>query len=375
MSKKDQGFISIYEDNSWISNGVNSPSALYVDSESLSLNKEIKSLDNLVSGGRAPLIESQISGAVKPAGNVTFQPRVDDVGKVFYSHFQCGTIKDGTSIFVPSKNNPKYTSDLPSTGTYGAAAGGVYSVSFLKKYFNTSDNGGTNSTYYKHGICDDLEMNMSINKDFVVNASYKFRDYEYGTAIAANPGTLSDVGSYSPYAPWEWFQGTIAFENTSIGLETLSVKCSNNLVEKSRLGRLNPEQFTFRDHTVEGQFSMDFPTDGLLSVGSMLDLNKFSLSGTLVNGTNKLLIDMPHCIRMPFDVNIKKTVNINTPFKAMQYDGTSPITVTLLGDISPTAPTVLDAWNGARSIGEFTIYDAGSVARTLSEYTMFDRDL
>ena len=374
MSKKEQGFISIYEDNSWISDNVNSPSALYVDAESLSLNKEIKSLDNLIRSGRAPLIESQISGAVKPSGEIKFQPRIDDIGKVLYSHFQCGTIKEGTSVFVPSKNNPEYTAKEPSTGTYGAEAGGVYSVSFLKKYFNTTDNGGTNSTYYKHGICDNLEMDMSINKDFVVNASYKFRDYEYGTAISDNPGG-TDVGTYSPYTPWEWFQGTINFENTSIGLETLAVKCSNNLVEKTRLGRFNPEQFTFRDHTVEGKFSMDFPTDGLLSVGSMLNLNEFSLSGTLVNGTNKLFIDMPHCMRMPFDVNMRKTVNINTPFKAMQYDGTAPITVTLVGDVSPTAPTIWDAYNGARSIGEFTIYDAGGGARTLGEYTIYDRDL
>jgi len=375
MSRKEDAFVSLYQDVSWSSDTVSSPDALWLDSETLALNKEIKSLDNLTREGRTPLISSQVSGAVKPSGDISYQPRPIDLNKILYSHFQCGTnfggnISPGTTQYVPSKSNPTYDEIPPFDGGYGEGTGGVYSVSILKKYFNSN---GTNSTYFKHGVCDSLEFNVESRSDLRVKASYKFRDYVSGTQIAGVPDS-SLVGSYSTDTPWEGFHGTLLFDDQSIGLESLLINTSNNFIEKSVVGRQNPENFTFGDFTAEGNFSMDFPRDGLAYVGSMIELKQFAISGTFLNGTNSLIFDMPHCLKMPFDVNLAKKVMMGIPFKAMEEDGTSPITIALTGNFV-SIDYLLDAYNGVRNLPDFIQYDGGSGARTLSEYTQLDRDL
>jgi len=375
MSRKESAFISLYQDVSWSSDSVINPDTLWVDSESLALNKEIKSLDNLTRGGRIPLISSQVSGAVKPAGDINYQPRPIDLNKILYSHFQCGTqlgtdTTPGTNIYVPSKNNPIYSDEPPCNGGYGEGTGGVYSVSILKKYFDTN---GTNSTYFKHGICDTLEFNVESRSDLKVKASYKFRDYVSGTQIAGVPDSAL-VGSYSSDTPWEGFHGTLLIDNQSIPLETFSTRTSNNLIERSSVARQNPEDFTFGDFTAEGNFSMNFPTDGLSYIGSMIDVKEFGLSGTFLNGANLLIFDMPHCVRMPFDVNLDKRVTMGIPYKAFEKDGTSPITVLVAGN-SNSNDFFLDAINGTRNLPDLIQYDAGNGTRNLGEYLQLDRDL
>ena len=373
MSRKEQAFITIYKEEVWRSNTVTDPQPLYVDAETLGLNKEIKSQDNMTRSGRAYLPDSQVSGPVKPGGDLTYQPRVNDLAKVLYSHFHYGTNfggsqTPGTVQYVPAKNSPTYADIPPGEGGYGSAQGGVYSVSFLKKYFDTTDNDGTNTIIFRRGICDDLEFRCTAGNDLVVRASYRFRDYVEGSAVSQTP-----VGAYLSDEPWLWHQGTLESNGVSIGLESLSVRSSNNLVEKNRVGRENPEEFTFGDITVEGDFTLDFPTDGLETIGSMLDLKNFSLVGTFLSGTNLLAFEMPHCVRMPYDIFIEDRVTSTIPFKAFEHNDEAPIKITLTGNLQ-YVDWFLDALNGTRHLPDFTIYDAGTTSRTLSEYTFFDRD-
>ena len=390
MSQKYEAHISVWEDFSWRGTTHLNPIPLWVDSESLSVNKNIRDLQNLSRDGRVSKVQSQVGADQTPAGNVTFQPRDTDCAAVLFSHFQMGTVTGTTPYtytIVPSKDNPTYTNNwIRGTGGYGENSGDVYSVSFLKKYFDTEENGGTNSIYFAHGICDKINFEINANADFILGCEYKFRDVIVGTTVSANPGG-TDAGYYSDKGAWEWFEGTVLVEGESLALETITWECSNNLTQKSVVGRSDPDWFAFGAHTTEGEFSLDFPRDGMLQIGSMIGTKPFSIVGTLFKtGTQFLAFDMPYCVRKPFEVSLNNSRVVSTiPFIALEKDGTSPITLTLatgtvvdfFADIFWDAGTTFYA--SSRTLGDYSIVDGGTTffasSRTLADYGIADRDL
>lgn len=381
MSKKYESYITVFEDTNWRGDSLGSSFPLYVDSESLDAGKQIINNNNLIRDGRVNKQESQVSGPIKPEGVITFQPRVDDIGAVLYSHFQL-LQESGTGpysyIYNPSKYPPRFNdSSSSSEGTYGSEPQAVYSVSFLKKCFDTTENGGTNSMLFKHGVCDSLSLNVGAGEDVKLECNYKFRDLIDGTAISDNPPS-SHVGSYSENAPFEWYHGTVTIDGVDFSIESINLRSVNSLEEKSILGRREPDSFIFKEYLVEGQFSLDFPKDGMLQIGSMFDLSEFSISGTLFQGTsNKITFEVPNCIRQPFNVGLNEdTVTATIPFKGFEKDGTSPFTVRVTSDVNfKFTGEALDAVNGARTIADHEILDAGTGSRNLSEYTIYDREL
>lgn len=390
MSRKHEAHITTFQDSSWRGAGFSNPHPLYVDSESLSITKDIKNLQNLTRDGRVSHVESQVGGPEKPAGNLTFQPRSDDVGAILFSHFQMGT-RTGTGpytyTYVPSKGNPTYgNNSLRPEGGYGESTGDVYSVSFLKKYFDTSENNGTNSLFFEHGICDSMEFNISSGEDFILGCDYRFRDVVVGTAWAGNPGDSTN-GTYSTEKPWQWFEGTILVGGESLELDSIVWTGRNTLTEKSIMGRRDPDWFAFGDYITEGEFTMDFPKDGLLHVGSMIGTKPFAIVGTLFkSGTESLSFNMPNCVRRPFEVLVDgDSVDSAIPFLALEKDGTSPITVTLItmAEIETPSDLFWDAGTSptslTRTLGDYILVDGGtsptSLTRTLGDYTLADRDL
>lgn len=390
MSQKHEAHITVWEDYSWRGTAQTNPHALYVDSESFSVGKEIKDLQNLSRDGRVSKLESQVGNAIKPNGKFTFQPRDDDLANILFSHYQMGTRTGSgpyTYTLVPSKGNPTYTNNsIRGEGLYGEGTGDVYSSSFMKKYFDTNENGGTNSIFFRHGICDKLSYNITSSEDLKVSCDYKFRDVVVGTAYSLNPGDVGE-GSYSTQSAWEWFEGTVLVGGDSLSLKSIEWEGNNNLTEKSVMSRRDPDWFAFGDYTTEGNFNLDFPKDGMLQIGSMIGTKVFSIVGTLFKtGTEFLAFDMPYCTRRPFDVAIDgKRVESNIPFKAFEKDGTSPVTITLISNTSVVTPPDLfwDAGttfqDASRTLGDYGIVDGGTsftnVSRTLSDYTFADRDL
>jgi len=343
MSQKHEAHISVWEDVDWRGTVHQSPFALYVDSESLSVNKNIRDLANLAKDGRVSKVESQVGANLAPAGNVTFEPRTKDSTDILFSHFQTGTSLEGASTgtykFFPSKKHPTYNNAAArNEGTYGGTAGDVYSVSFLKKYFDTTENGGTNSIYFEHGICDTLGFDITAGAVFKMSCDFKFRDVIVGTAISGNPPS-ADYGSYSCKAGWDWFEGTVLVGGEALNLDSIKWECKNNLTPKFITGRQDADWFAFGDHVTEGAFNLGFPKDGMLQVGSMLGTKSFSITGTLSKSSNDVFVfDMPNCIRKPFDVSLNsQRVDASIPFIALEKDGTSPITLT-------TQYGTCDAW-------------------------------
>lgn len=382
MSRKYEGFIAAFEDFSWRGDSFDEYFPLWIDNESFDTGKEIINNNNMGRAGRSSNVDSQVSGAVKPTGKFTYQPRNKDMLGVLYSHFQMGTQltenkSPGTYVLVPARTPPTFTTnDVRIEGDYSTVAGDTYSMSFLKKYFDTTENGGTNSIFFQHGLCDKLTVNMSKGEDITFDCDYKFRDIIVGTTIPDNPPSAS-VGTYDTAPPMQWFHGTVLIGGQSLDLDSLKFTGNNNLVESIAVGRRDPEHFNFRDYDLSGEFTYDFPKDGMLQIGSMFDIKSFAVVGTVLQGTVMLAFSMPKCVRQPFNVDMNSMgVDATIPFKALEDGGVAPISVKVIADGTSVAfdDLIWDAWNGARTFGDFAIKDAGDGARTLSEYTYYDRN-
>jgi hypothetical protein len=333
-----EGFIAIYQDGDWSGTNHLFPQLLYADSETFTVGKDIKQKPFQVSNSRVKGTGALVSGPVKPEGGINFQFRSDDCLKVLMSHFQMGTVQDtGTSSgpstyqygFYPVRKTPGFGSSNNGhgEGSYGAEPGYVYSVSFLKKLQETSQYGGTNSLFYKHGICDKLKVSLSAERDARFSANYKFRDLDYGTAVARGL-----VGSYSPLPSFMGWSATALIGGQSLDVTGLEFESNNGVEEKTRLGRLNPESFSFGEYSLKGAFKLDLPKDAMRFVGSMFTLKPFPIIATLYNGTSdQVVFDIPHCKYMPFDFNNSggsEDVSGVIPFQAFA-NGSYPIKVTV----------------------------------------------
>lgn len=385
MSKRYEGYISLFEDRSWRTGAVYSGNPLWIDSESFDTGKEIINNKNLTRAGRVNNGSSMVSGVTKPSAQFTYQPRNGDITPVLFSHFQMGTqlsdeTNPGTYVFVPSRHPPTYSGNAiyaHTFGDYDTVAGDIFSVSFVKKYFNTSLIGGTNSIEFNHGICDKLTMNLAVGEDLTFDCEYKFRDV-VETAIAPYNPPDSIMGTYDPAPPFQWFHGTVLIDGVQLDLERISITGNNNLVERIEVWRDGPENFAFRDYEVTGQFTYDFPKDGMDQIGSMFALRPFAISGTITQGSAVIVVNMPRCVRQPFNVSMtNERVSATIPFLALESGGVSPITVTVITNIPSefVADYLFDALSGARTFSEFDVYDAADGARTISEYAFYDRDL
>ena len=378
MARNFESYISVFEDVDWRGTNTGSSFSLYVDSESFDSGKQIINNNNLTRSGRGNMIESQISGPIKPEGNITFTPRSDDIIQILYSHFQV-VDKTGSGpyvyTYVPSKFPFAFDNNAISTeGTYGVSTQGVYSVSFLKRFFDTTEYNGTNAIFYQHGICDSLAINIEGGEDVKFECAYKFRDLVDGTAIPSEPPSAT-VGSFSEESPYEWYHGTVTIGGVSLALESIRLNSKNNLEEKSHLGRLSPDAFKFKEYEAEGEFTLELPPDGMEQIGSMFALKEFAIAGTLYKDANNIItFTLPHCLRTPFDVNIEPTIVASIPFKAFGSSTDAPLTIGVTaGTEFVLAGDLLDALNGARTLSEFGMKEAANGARTLSEYTMLDR--
>ncbi len=382
-----EGFIAIFSDADWNGTSHSFPQLLYADSEEFSTGKEIKQKPFQVSNGRVKGTGAMVSGPIKPQGPVTYQFRSDDCVKVFMSHFQMGTLFETGSTeggafhygFYPSRKTPSFvTNPGYGEGSYGAEPGYVYSVSFLKKYMETSSNGGTNSIFFKHGVCDKLKVSLSAEKDARLTANYKFRDLDYGTAVSHKPGT-AQVGSYSTKNSFTGWSATALIGGQSLYLSDLMFESDNGVEEKSVVGRLSPESFSFGEYSLKGAFNLDLPKDALKYVGSMFGLREFSILATLYNGTaDQVVLDIPNCKYLAFDWNNKgglEDVSSAIPFQAFSTAGNYPIRVSVKTEYDfEGLDLIMDATDGARTVADHEDMDSEDGVRILADYEIMDRD-
>lgn len=318
---------------------------LFADSENLAINKSFEDRPDKITYGRFLAENTRMSGKQSPGGELTYQFRSDDSIPVFMAHFQkyIGTQlgSTGTSIytFVPEKSEPDWVGSTWGTGAYTDPSGDMYTVEVLKRYFDTTENNGTNAIHFKSGIVDEIMFEAKTNEDAKIKANFKFYDVTVGTAIgtALNPPN-STYGSYSANNAYRYFSGTFtAFGSTTptFELKSLTVTSKLNSEEKIVLGKTSPVRYDFGRGEVSGNLELDMPKDGLKYLGSMLSDLTFGVSGTFYGGANDyVVIDMPLCKYEDFTPQIQggnAITSMSIPFKAYQSNdgGTAPIKVTV----------------------------------------------
>lgn len=343
MAKGFEGWIAVVPETlGWGSSTFTVGNYLHVDSETLQINKEFIERPEKITFGRSLKASSRISGLQKPGGAVTFQPRSDDAIPIFMAHYQmhvgtwvggaAGTLGTVLYTFTPTKNEPDWTGNTFGTGTYGAAAGDMFTVGVYKKFFNTTDHGGTNSMVFKSGIVDQLQLTLTAGQDAKLTPTFKFYSADAGSAIPSTRDPNNSVlGSYSTKSPFISWNGTLSFAGGSLDVTSITINSQNNTEDRQVVGRLNPSKYPFGRYLVSGSLELDLPKDGVKYIGSMLNNSSFTLTGSLYNGAHdNIVFNLPNCRYNPFEINFangQSETTFSIPFVAYESEdgGTAPI--------------------------------------------------
>ena len=318
---------------------------LVADSESLHLGQEIVERSNKIVQGRALKASVRTIGKQAPTGDIEWQFRSDELPPILLSHFQkyIGSGFGGAGsltgeclyTFVNEKSTPTYGGSAFGTGAYTAAAGNVFTVSVVKKFFDTAANGGTNAEWFKSCIADEIMLSCAANEDAKIKASFKAGTVDAGTKFASSLNPNSSIGSYSTNSAFNAWSAIITWGGGTLDVNKLEFTSKNGLAERLVLGTKNPADYRFSRYTCEGNFEIDMPYDGLKYAGTMLGGSTFSVVGTFSNsGTDYVAFNMPNCRLKAFDPDLKPgdtTITYGLPFVAYESEdgSTAPITVTV----------------------------------------------
>jgi hypothetical protein len=341
MSKGYDGWIVVRPGNGWGSTTVKEGFALFADSVELGPNKEFSERPEKIVHGRALQSSMRTSGAEKPGGSVDFQPRSDDFPMLAMAHYQMyeGTVTAsvGTYTIVPVKTQPDWSGASYGSGSYTTAAGDMFVVDVWQK-MHAADSGTANIQKYTSCIVDELTVTAAANEDLKMSLTMKANSYATDNSPASEDPS-SSVGSYSTNSQFEFFTGTMTIAgeaNTAIDITNFTVTSKNGAEERIVIGAKNPSKYPFGRIMVEGEFTLDLPNDGLKHMGSMLNSEAFSITGTWFNAADdQIAFNMPNCRRNPFSVNQgggEDTNEMTVPYTAYESSDktTAPITWTVI---------------------------------------------
>jgi hypothetical protein len=340
MAKGFDGYIWITpEDKGW--DGTSSllrGNFLFADSESLAINKDIRERPNKITYGRVLKASTRVLGKQAPGGDIEFQFRSDDLPMILMAHFQkyIGTsfaLGSCQYTFVPEKGVPNSTGSAFGTGSYTSAAGDLYTMGALQRFFTTSANNGTNAQWYKSCIVNEIEIKLDVGDDAKMKASLVASRVDAGTPVTLNP--TSALGSYSTKPSFEHWSGTILWDGGTTELNKFQLVSKNNLEDRNIIGKINPVNYRFGRYEIEGSLELDMPYDGLKYFGSQMSGSSFTVVGTLYNsGNDWVAFNLPNCRFKPFEAQVKGGEAVTTftlPFKSYESEdgGTAPITMTV----------------------------------------------
>ena len=365
-----EGWIAVYEN---VGGSLANPQALQVNAENLDFGYELRKRNFQVSDGRTTGTFAQVPISTKPKGTLNFQLHTDDCLKFMYSHFQNGSksgiIGTRSYSFYPNRGVSRYRSNDRESYNFVP-----YTISVLKKLYDS----GTNAFFFKNGITETLNLGLSTGQETALEASIRFLDVDYGTAVESAP-----EGSYSPHTAFESWSGTVKLDGQTIDLFSLSLSSTNKLQENLRLGASNPVGYRFMDYQLTGQMAFDLPSSSLDQVGSLFGTKNFSITATLFNSANDCIkLSLPLCRRLPF--NYQQTGRTDSlkgaiPFEAFWSDSSPTIfevDTSYEFTLVATIATILDANYGPRTIGTtWFIADAQYGTRSLGTYIFYDRDV
>ena len=309
----------------WRSTGTTLPQYISLISESLDYGVQYRLNDNLAKDTRMAGTESIILDDQKPEGDISFIPTPNSVDHIFRAHYQKAeltpSIKFGdTWQYTPESGRLDWSGGVVyGTGGFGDSPGDVYSVGITRVYDHDQ------VVAFNHGICDELSLRVSSRG--VLNANAKFKFKTAGTLGTTTPWSDSEQDLYSAYSS---FVGTFLIDGVSVPIEQFSVTSKNNMIEKMILGQSTRDSFTMGDYVIDGDFTLDFPDDGLSYLTSALQKSVGKISGTFYQSEyNHLTIDLPNITYKPNDIKLNSVQNSTISYEAFSNNGTSPITIRL----------------------------------------------
>lgn len=345
MSKGFEGWIAVIPENrGWLgAHTAVRANALFADSESMQVNQDIKERPGKLTFGRALKASNRVIGAQTPGGDVEFQFRSDDLPPLMLSHFQkyigtafggAGTLVGSSQFtFVPEKGVSNFGGSAFGTGSYTSPKGDLFTVGIVKKMFDTTSNGGTNSQWYKSCVANELMFTMTAGDDAKCKASFIAGTVDYGTAIGSTSNPNSSFGSYSALPSFEYWTGTLAYAGGALDITKFEFSSKMGLTPYSAIGSKSPSRYNFGRLDVSGSLDLDFPYDGMKYFGSMIGGSAFSITATMYNGTSDwMTINCPNCRLTPIEVNMQagdQEAKFALPWKAYESeDGlTAPVQV------------------------------------------------
>ena len=305
---------------------------LYLDSESLAINQEIKENTQKIVQGRAVLETTRSLEGQEPGGQFTYQPRADDILGVLASVMGCyksvdggGTVS-GTYTFFPLVGQPDFAGTLVTggdpwaaggagTGTYGDAATDIAAL-MVDQYFGANIT-GTNGRRFTDCIVSMVEFNAAVGNELTITPTINAGSFALVEFVAATDDPTCDIGSYSALDAFHYYQGTVTLDGASYDLSSFRLSISNNVESKKAIGQQTPVAYPYGRCEITGEFELEYDTSAF--VESFLDGSDGTLGVVFLNGADKLTISCPLIRYNEPTVNVsdgESLINQTVPFKA-----------------------------------------------------------
>jgi len=247
---------------------------LYADSEDLDYGAQVTERDSKLLGVRESPVDTFSVDRYFPQGQMTIQPRVDDMLYLLMAHFQNVIISPGGTYQFFRAPNPISWTQGGSVFCVGSATGGTagtvgtgrnpYSVNvdvFFGQSFVTANGTSANGIRFTNGIVDKLTISNKYGEDLQVTPEFKFLNGSY-YSYPTNFASPSVYGSLSAYPRFVDYQGTVTVGSEDYDVDGIELNFSNNSTDKARIGKRGYNRFPFSGrYMAEGNMDMELSRD------------------------------------------------------------------------------------------------------------------
>lgn len=302
---------------------------LYADSEDLDYGAQVTERDAKLIGQRESPVDTFSVDRYFPRGNMSIQPRVDDILYLLMAHFQnVIIIPGGTYQFFRAQNNVQWVQG-GSVWAIGTARGGTsgtigtgqhpYSVNvdvFFGQSFVTAGGTQANGIRFTNGIVDKLVISNKYGEDLKVVPEFKFLNGSY-YAYPTNFTQPSVYGSLSQYQRIVDYHGTVSVGSEDFDVDGVEITFSNNTMDKARLGKRGYNRFPMgARYTAEGNFDMELNRDlAVLAEGVYTSITVDFMAAA----ANRITCYMPNIANRAFTVPLQggdQLIELSKGFRA-----------------------------------------------------------
>lgn len=292
---------------------------LFVDSETLSQNAEVRERDNKIIPMRVSPSETFSYEQDSPGGEIRFQPRTDDCIHLLFAFFQNATFANGLAATAYGGTGGTWVfSPIAKSLSWSGVAFGttsIYPVN-IDKYYGEGLAGTGDGERYERGIVSKVTFTQEPAADLVMGAELRFlqktSDTVLGTGFKSMPNAAGSFSSKKQLVDWN---GTLTLAGTQYAIERVTYDFDNQITERRKLGQRGFYQFPFGRPILGGEFELELENLSNFRIGSS--------AGTLVcrwqtSDGDWMEIFSPNTYIKSWDAQVSDTgpVLITVPFRS-----------------------------------------------------------